>query len=204
MEKEQENILMKIRSSRACLGDGYQLFSANFRVVFRRTWPVALVFAVLAAVASALPVLVSPALTLPSMLLATICVIALLWVVRHILYKYKFFLPTGPVKAAAWLRHLGPVLLVGTVCLFIVAMLTLFTALPTIIMMAANWQSEIGVLNGDPAGMPSYVFWLSIVAFLIAGFIQAYVWTSVLFPLYLSRCSIAMQERDRQKFITNI
>ena len=78
-------------------------------------------------------------------------------------------------------------------------MLTLFTSLPTIIMMAANWESQIGFLNGDPTGMPEYVKWLSVVAFLLAGFLQAYVWLTAICPLYLARTSIILQEKERQE-----
>jgi hypothetical protein len=37
MEKEEKDILKKIRSSRACIRDGYQLFTGNFRKLFRMT-----------------------------------------------------------------------------------------------------------------------------------------------------------------------
>ena len=67
-------------------------------------------------------------------------------------------------------------------------------------MMAANWESQMGVINGDPQGMPDYVMWLSIGAFLIAGFLRAYVWLTVLCPLYLAKVSIAMQEKEREEF----
>ena len=51
MEKEEKDILKKIRSSRACIRDGYQLFTGNFRKLFRMTWPVAIGFAVVSAIA---------------------------------------------------------------------------------------------------------------------------------------------------------
>jgi hypothetical protein len=84
------------------------------------------------------------------------------------------------------------------VCLFIVAILTLFTSLPSIIMMAANWESQMGVMNGDPLGMPSYVMWLSIGAFLLAGFLQAYIWLTTICPMYLAKTSIVLQEQERK------
>lgn len=200
MEKEENDILLKIRSSQACIRDGYKYYSANFRRIFRHTWPVALVFAVFSAVASALPVLVSPSLVLAGGVLATVAVILLLFVVNKLLHKHAILTDNGKVAFAGWMRHCGKVFLVSIVCLFIIAMLTLFTSLPTIIMMAANWESQIGMINGDPTGMPAYVKWLSIVAFLIAGFLQAYVWLSAICPLYLTRTSIALQEKERQEF----
>ena len=200
MEKEEKNILLKTRSSRACIRDGYQLFTANFRRIFRLTWPLAIVFAVLSAAASAMAVLVAPWLALPAVALETIFVILLLLAVRRQLYKRGFFEKTEKTGFKPWLRHLGMVLLVLIVCLVIISILTMLTSMPTIIMMAANWTSQMGVINGDPIGMPDYVKWLSIGAFLVAGFLRAYVWMTLLCPFYLMGGSIAMQEKERQEF----
>ena len=46
MEKEKEGILLKSRSSRACIADGFRLYLGQFKRIFRYTWFVALVFAV--------------------------------------------------------------------------------------------------------------------------------------------------------------
>jgi hypothetical protein len=169
MEKDNENTLQKIRSSRACIRDGYQWFSARFRKIFRLTWPAALVFAIVSAVASALPVLVSPTLVLPAIGLWIIAVIALIAYTSKCLRK-KLLEPVGPIAFGSRMRQLGLIVLVTIVCLIAVTILTIITSLPMVIMMAANWESQIGVLQGDPAGMPDYVKWLSIGAFLIAGF----------------------------------
>ena len=69
-----------------------------------------------------------------------------------------------------------------------------------VIMMAANWQNQIGVLSGDPSGMPDNVRWLTLAVFLIAGFLQAYVWLSVIGPFYLMRGAMIQDENERQKF----
>ena len=200
MEKEDKDILLKIRSSRACIRDGYRMFTENFKRIFRYTWPLAVGFAVLSALASALPVLVSPGLTLAGLLIETVAVIALLWLANKVLHKRGFLEMTPIVKFKHWMRHLGMVLLVAIFCFVIVTILTLFTSLPSVIIMAANWESQMGVINGDPVGMPSYVMWLSIGAFLIAGFLRAYVWLTILCPRYLTKASIAMQEKEREEF----
>ena len=46
MEKEKEGILLKSRSSRACIADGFRLYLGQFKRIFRYTRVVALVFAV--------------------------------------------------------------------------------------------------------------------------------------------------------------
>ena len=46
MEKETEGIWLKSRSARACIADGFRLYLGQFRRIFRYTWVVALIFAV--------------------------------------------------------------------------------------------------------------------------------------------------------------
>lgn len=200
MEKENEFVLMKSRSSQACIREGYQLFTSGFRQIFRKTWPLAAVFAIISATASALPVLVSPTLLLPGMLLGLIAVVLLLIATSKRLHKLQIMQSTGPIKAKTWMRYLGMVMLIWIVCLFVVSILVMFTCLPTIIMMAANWESQIGMLNGDPSGMPEYVRWMTIIVFLLAGFIQAYVWLTILGPTYLMRGSIAQRDKEKKEF----
>lgn len=200
METENNNTLLKSRSSQACIREGYRFYTSHFRRIFRITWPVAIGFAIITAAASALPVIIAPNLLLPAIVLATVAVIILLFTTGRILRKKGVMEQTAPLKLKAWLRHFGMILIVTIVCLFVVSILTLFTSLPTVIMMAANWQSKMGMLNGDPVGMPDYVLWLTLGVFVIAGFIQAYIWMTVLGPSYMVKGSIAQQEKERNEF----
>ena len=200
MEKDSENILLKNRSSRACIRDGYHFYFSNFKRIFKATWLIAIVFAVLSAAASAIPVLLSPELALAGSLLTTVAVILLLRVAWRILRKRKLLEATAHIPFKNWLRHTGMILIVGIVCLFTVSILIMLTSLPMVIMMAANWQNQIGVLSGDPSGMPDYVRWLTLAVFLIAGFLQAYVWQSVIGPIYMMRGAMIQHENERQKF----
>jgi multisubunit Na+/H+ antiporter MnhB subunit len=200
MEKDNENILLKSRSSRACIRDGYRFYFSHFKRIFKTTWLIAIVFAVLSAAASAMPVLLSPDLTLTGTLVASLAVILLLIFAWRRLHKRKLLETTEHISIKNWLRHTGMVFIISIVCIFTVSILIMFTSLPMIIMMAANWQDQIGVLTGDPSGMPDYVRWLTLVVFLIAGFIQAYVWQSIIGPLYMMRGAIIQIENERQNF----
>ena len=152
MEKDKKEIEIKVRSSQACIREGYQLYSANFRKIFRATWWSALVFALITAVAQALPVLVSPTLLLPAMVLGVVAVIAWIVAAKWRLRKRQMLKPVA-VRSGSWFRHLGKLTLVSLVCLFIVAILALLTSLPAVILITANWQSQIGMLNGISASM---------------------------------------------------
>ena len=199
MDTEKKKIEMKVRSSQACIRDGYQLYSANFRKIFRATWWLAIGFALLAAVAQALPVLISPTLLLPASILAIVAVGLWLAAAKWHLKKLQM-LPPVTLRYGLWLTHVGKLLLVSIVCLVIVAVLALLTTLPTVILITANWQSQVGMLYGDPSGMPENVKWLSIAVFAIAGFIQAYVWLTMVLPMYLVKISMYMQDKEKEEF----
>ena len=200
MEKDTNDIEIKVRSSQACIREGYQLYSANFRKIFRATWWLAIGLALIQAAASALPVLLSPTLLLPATALGIVGVVAWLCVARWRIYKRGLIKPLTPLGVGSWFRHGGKVLLVTIACLFIIAMLTVLTSLPTIILMAANWQSQVGMLMGDPSGMPGSVRWLSLGVFVVAGFIQAYVWLTIVLPYYLMRGSMGVQDKEKTEF----
>ena len=200
METEKKEIEIKLRSSQACIREGYQLYTGNFRKIFRATWWVAIVFAVLQAGASALPVLLSPALLLPALVLGIVAVVIWLIAANWRMKKRQLLKPLRPLAFSSWFRHGGKVFIVTIVCITIVAILTLLTALPTVILMAANWQSQIGMLNGDPSGMPNHVRWLSLGVFVIAGFIQAYVWLTMVMPFYLMKGTMGIQDKEKEEF----
>ena len=204
--QEKESLLLKSRSGRACIREGYQLFTSHFRRIFRHTWPIAIVFAILSATAAALPVLVSPTLLLPALLLEAVAVILLLVISYRRLVRKQLFerLPKGSIPHWAWLHHLGMETLVWLFCLLVVLTLSIITTLPMLIVMAANWLNNVGIIMGDPNGMPSYMTWLTIIVFFIAGFIQAYVWLTILGPIYLMRGSIAQQEKERAEMKARI
>ena len=200
MEKEKNDIEIKVRSSQACIREGYQLYSANFRKIFRATWWLAIGFAILQAIASALPVLLSPTLLLPATALGIVAVILWLYVANWHIKKRQMIKPLRRLAFSSWFRHAGKVFIVTIVCITIVAILTLLTSMPTVILMAANWQSQVGMLNGDPSGMPDQVRWMSLAVFLVAGFIQAYVWLTTILPFYLMKGSMGIQDKEKAEF----
>lgn len=200
MEKEKNDIEIKVRSSQACIREGYQLYSANFRKIFRATWWLAIGFAILQAIASALPVLLSPTLLLPATALGIVAVILWLYVANWRIKKRQMIKPLRRLAFSSWFRHAGKVFIVTIVCITIVAILTLLTSMPTVILMAANWQSQVGMLNGDPSGMPDQVRWMSLAVFLVAGFIQAYVWLTTILPFYLMKGSMGIQDKEKAEF----
>lgn len=200
METEKKEIEMKVRSSQACIRDGYQMYSSNFRKLFRTTWWLAIGFALVQAVISALPALLSPTLLLPALILSAVVVIAWLILTNWQLKKRQLLKPLPPLKMSSWMQHLGKVFIVSIACLLIVMVLTMLTSLPMYILMVANLQSQVGIMNGDPTGMPEHIKWLSMAVFTIAGFIQAYVWLTIIPPFYLMKASMGIQDKEKADF----
>lgn len=57
MEKDKEDLLLKDRSSRACISAGYRLYMSNFKRIFRASWLAALVFAALVSIGGTMMIL---------------------------------------------------------------------------------------------------------------------------------------------------
>ena len=101
------------------------------------------------------------------------------------------------------LRHWGRIFIVMLVVGIVTYACILLTELPALILYLANTQSQIGRLQGDPVGMPDYMLWMNIVVFAIAGFIQAYIFLSTLYPAYYLYGSIETEEKERQTLTPN-
>ena len=105
-----------------------------------------------------------------------------------------------PVKGyAKGLRHWGLLFATTLVVSIFTGLLTLVCELPAVIMATANTMAYVGLAQGDPLGMPENMVPLTYVVFFIAGFIQAYVHLSTLYPLYYAYGSIEQQEAERLK-----
>jgi hypothetical protein len=98
-------------------------------------------------------------------------------------------------------RHWG--LLIGTMILanIIIAAITLVCCMPAAIIALANIKAYIGVMQGDPLGMPDYLPTLSFIAFTIGGFIQAFVHLWSVFPFYYAITTIKQKEINKKKYL---
>lgn len=57
MEKEKDDILLKVRSSRGCISAGYRLYTGHFKHIFRYSWLAALIYALFCSVSGALMIM---------------------------------------------------------------------------------------------------------------------------------------------------
>ncbi len=63
MEKKDDNTLMKARSYRSILAEGYRLYNGNFRKLFKASWLMTLVYAIVGAAMGTLGAIQMPNLT---------------------------------------------------------------------------------------------------------------------------------------------
>ena len=97
------------------------------------------------------------------------------------------------------LGHWGLLFVVALITAIAALLLTLVTQLPALILLAANVQSAMGVVGGDDVGMPSSLWWLSLVVLFIGGFVQAYVHLSTFFLFLFAWGSIRSEEELRSQ-----
>ena len=277
-KEQDELILLKLRSTGACIRDGYRLYTGNFRRIFRATWLAAVIYAVIAgllmdfitslhkyaALASIGFVLINAFISafgfsllkahqengeipqgtrwtgfinrkvvVRSMIvlgvvlvismaygaiiggtvmlghrylstIATAVAIVLLFLIMLLtapgiaMPLFKYPLQDTNIKSFP-LRYWGSTLMLLIVVLLFSNVLIVVTELPAVVLFLANIVSQSGALQGDPTGMPDYMGWTNIIVFTLAGFIQAYIVLSALFPIYYLYGSTEQQEKERQQ-----
>lgn len=100
------------------------------------------------------------------------------------------------------LRHWSLLFVTVLVTAIITVTLTLVCELPAIIIAMANAKAYAGAAIGDPLNLPEQMVPMTTVAFVIAGFVQAYVHLYAIFPLYYAYGSIE-QWRAESLAMTN-
>ena len=207
MDKETNELSQwKLRSVGACIRDGYRLYVGKFRKIFRTTWLAAVVYALFSGFTMCLATslslfsfhtsLINQYLTLIMLGINMLAIAALLTVTGHLLIKRAGV----SMKPFAFpVRYWGGAIMVLLMVVFVTMSLILITELPAIVLLTAGMVSQAGAFMGDPTGMPDYMVWTNLVVFSLAGFIQAFILLSTLFPFYYLYGSARMQEKERRQ-----
>jgi len=58
MDKQKDDTLFKVRSSRSCIGAGYRLYTGHFKHIFRYSWVAALIYALFCSIGGVLMVMI--------------------------------------------------------------------------------------------------------------------------------------------------
>lgn len=142
-----------------------------------------------------------------AVLIVAIALLPLVYVLmKYVLTPKASFLKIMGSAYSIGLRHLGSIFIVTLVVAIVTSLLSLVVQLPANILYVANLQSQLGVLQGDPIGMPDYMGRLNFAIFALMGFLQGYIHLSTIFPYYFLYGSIEKQEEERRLVVhsTNI
>ena len=325
MEKDQDLTLMKPRSYRSVLADGYRLYNKNFRKLFKASWILAIVYALCCGAFGTLTAIKVPELTLalmqqlssmqgffaetaktyaltiagiigllllaiaamsmasatilnklkehkdtgtistppywlttsPAMMgrslkgvfltilvliipmllfigmvaitesvkpqalighlttfIVALCIVCIIIVIlvqplMYVLMKYVMEAPCKYWKTLSdnfgcGMRHWGSLFLVFFLSMLLVQLIGLVIMLPSHILSYANQQAHLGLLIGDPLGMPSYMTTLTFTTFTLCSFIEFYVSQVMLVHNYYIYGSIDTKEQEREQQKQNI
>ncbi len=198
MEKQQEEILLKVRSSRSIIAAGFHLYVNKFIAMLKAQWV---------------------------HLLDTTAVYAA--VIMLTVYGLYFFVPLAAVAVllemvlwlmtARWLtqrpvrqllqaacRHWFRLVLVVVAGIVLLLPLCLLAALPAIVLALAEWNSQDGILMGDAPSMPSYVLYLSAVTWGFAAFTGLCLRLLIVYIAYFSWGSAEARQRERAQQLSTL
>lgn len=152
-----------------------------------------------------LSIMAKPNIFLLTCITLLLGVLALLFMLPLVYTGYKYmltpkthFLKVLSCTYSTGIRHWGSIFLVCLIVGIVTTLLSAVIMLPYYILTFAITMAQIGMLGGDPMGMPDYMNWMSVIVFIISGFILAYLSLSTLFPFYYLYGSIEQEERERK------
>ena len=97
------------------------------------------------------------------------------------------------------LRHLGGFLMTGFLGIMIVGIATFIAALPSIILIIAQFYSQLGALDGDPLGVPGYFTPLLFLVFTLTSLLIIYALTWLGIALAYQYASYKVQDEEKKK-----
>lgn len=97
------------------------------------------------------------------------------------------------------LRRWGSLLAIFVVDAILAVVVDFIVCLPAKILTMANVSAQIGVLYGDPLGMPSHIGLLTFLAFALCAFFQFYATLPVWLHGYYAHGSIVAHEAEQRK-----
>lgn len=119
---------------------------------------------------------------------------------KYMLNDKQKFWPSLFTTYKAGLRHCGLLFVALVMTTIIVLLASAVLLLPAIVVALANFQANLGLLFGDPLGMPSYIVPLTAVVMAFAGFVEVILRCGFHFIGYYCYGSIDTQDEEKKKF----
>ena len=145
--------------------------------------------------------------TIPLLLMVLTIPFALpMWYIQT---KYIMEAPTGfwaTLKKGygRGMGHWGSMFLVFFLTILFILLAGMIVMLPAHILFLANYRSQMGVLIGDPLGMPSYMLPMTFITFVLCSFLYFYICLPILLNGYFIYGAIEAKEIEHEQQKLNI
>ena len=100
--------------------------------------------------------------------------------------------------------HWGSLFLILFLTTLFILLAGMIVMLPAHILYLANYRAQMGVLIGDPLGMPSYMLPMTFITFVLCSFLYFYICLPMLFNGYYAYGSIEAKELEHEQQKLNI
>ena len=146
-------------------------------------------------------------ITIPMLILVLTAPFALpLW---YVLLKYIMETPTGFWSSlrkgyGRGMSHWGSLFLVFFLTTLFILLTGMIVMLPAHILFLANYRAQMGVLIGDPLGMPSYMLPMTFITFVLCSFLYFYICLPMLFNGYFAYGTIEAKKLEHEQQKLNI
>ena len=211
------NELFKQRSITACMKASYNTVTIDIKSFVKQTWATHVPFAVLLAIVLyfLLPNkslhdwgVVNP---MASLILQTIIYLA---TIVMAVISFWYLMPRKQLCAKGEkrkvgksliriLRHFGGFFMTCFLGIMIVGIATFIAALPSIILIIAQFYSQLGALDGDPLGVPGYFTPLLFLVFTLTSLLIIYALTWLGIALAYQYASYKVQDEEKKKLKEN-
>ena len=207
------NELFKQRSITACMKASYNTVTSDIKSFVKQTWATHVPFAVLLAIVLyfLLPNkslhdwgVVNP---MASFILQTIIYLA---TIVMAVISFWYLMPRKQLCAKGEkrkvgksllriLRHFGGFFMTCFLGIMIVGIATFIAALPSIILIIAQFYSQLGALDGDPLGVPGYFTPLLFLVFTLTSLLIIYALTWLGIALAYQYASYKVQDEEKKR-----
>ena len=118
--------------------------------------------------------------------------------IRYLFDRETRFVPALPKNYMTGLRHFGFIFITFLLLCLITGVIFLFVSLPFLVLVLAHTASTLGVLMGDPSGMPSSFIWLHGGTYALTTILMGYVSMFSLLVWLFVYGSIQKQREERK------
>lgn len=152
-------------------------------------------------------VLLTLLITIPLLILVLTSPFALpLWYVllKYIMEPSAGYWTTVRKGYGRGMGHWGSLFLVIFLTTLFILLAGMIVMLPAHILFLANYRAQMGVLIGDPLGMPVYMLPMTFITFVLCSFLYFYICLPMLFNGYYAYGTIEAKELEHEQQKLNI